>query len=128
MPTPTPDIVRHACELFAPMGTIHVRRMFGGWGFYLDDLFFAIVAWEMLYLKADGDTEQHFIRAGSEQFRYQRPDGKEFAMGYWTAPEEAFDSPAAMAPWSRLAIDCALRHRKVKPAGRAKRKPPATRG
>ena len=33
-------------------------------------------------------------------------------MGYWTVPDEALDSPAAMAPWARLAIDCALRNRK----------------
>ena len=36
--------------------------MFGGWGFYCDDLFFAIVADDTLYLKADADSAEHFPR------------------------------------------------------------------
>ena len=33
-------------------------------------------------------------------------------MGYWTAPDAALDSPAAMLPWARAALACALRNRK----------------
>ncbi len=109
---PLPEIVTHAQELFAPLGTIRVKPMFGGWGFYVDELFFALVAWETLYLKADEESQSAFEAAGSEPFTYHRPDGKSLKMGYWTVPDDALDSPAAIAPWARLAIDCALRHRK----------------
>jgi hypothetical protein len=44
MTRPLPEFVEHACELFAPLGSIRVRAMFGGWGFYCDEIFFAIVA------------------------------------------------------------------------------------
>ncbi len=111
---PPPEIVTHAQELFAPLGTIRVKPMFGGWGFYLDELFFALEAWDTLYLKADAQSEHAFADAGSQRFIYQNNDGKTFSMGYWTAPDESLDSPAAMAPWARLAIDCALRNRKAK--------------
>ncbi len=111
MPANTPDIVTHACELFAPLGTIRTKRMFGGWGFYVDDLFFALVARDTLYLKADGDSEARFAEAGSERFTYTREDAKTYSMGYWMAPEAALESPHAMAPWARLAVDCALRNR-----------------
>ena len=112
MPAKPPDIVTHACELFAPLGAIRTKRMFGGWGFYVDDVFFALVAWDTLYLKADAQSEPMFARAGSERFAYTRDDAKTFSMGYWTAPEAALESPHAMTPWARLAIDCALRNRK----------------
>ena len=112
MPASPPDIVTHACELFAPLGTIRTKRMFGGWGFYVDELFFALVARDTLYLKADSHSEAAFAAAGCERFTYARDDGKTFAMGYWTAPEAALESPRAMAPWARLAVDCALRQRK----------------
>jgi len=116
---PRPEIVDHALELFAPLGAIRVRRMFGGYGFYCDDLFFALVAWDILFLKADAEAQAPFEAAGSQVFQYTQPDGRVFTMGYWSAPDEALDSPQAMLPWARRALECALRHRKpVKPARR----------
>ena len=109
---PRPEIVDHALELFAPLGNLRVKPMFGGWGFYADELFFALVAWDTLYLKADGQSQRSFEEAGCRPFRYTQPGGKEFTMGYWTAPEAAMDSPVAMLPWGREAIACALRNRK----------------
>ena len=38
-------------EALAPVGVIRIRRMFGGAGVYADDLFFAIIADDQLYLK-----------------------------------------------------------------------------
>lgn len=105
-----PEIVRWARELFAGLGTIRVKSMFGGWGFYCDDRFFALVVDETLYLKASDEAAQaQFAAAGSQPFRYRYPDGREMTMGYWSAPDEALDSPAAMMPWARLAFACALK-------------------
>lgn len=107
-----PEIVSHAVELFAPLGSIRARPMFGGYGFYCDDVFFALVAHETLYLKADGATRGLFRDAGCEPFRYVGKDGRPIEMGYWSAPEEALDSAGAMAPWARRAIACALAARR----------------
>ncbi|MFD0740474.1 hypothetical protein ACFQZQ_14410 [Lysobacter koreensis] len=38
-------------------------------------------------------------------------------MSYWSAPEAALDSPQAMLPWARLALQAALR--KPVPASKA---------
>ena len=35
-------------------------------------------------------------------------------MNYYSAPEEAMDSPDAMRPWAALALECALRARASK--------------
>ncbi|NTV11271.1 MAG: TfoX/Sxy family protein [Zoogloea sp.] len=117
---PQPEIVSHALELLAPLGGLRVKGMFGGWGFYSEELFFALVADEVLYLKADADSQAAFEAAGSLPFSYTNGDGKRFTMGYWSAPEEALDSPAAMLPWARMALACALRARGRKPARRSK--------
>ncbi len=109
---PRPEIVDHALELFAPLGSIRCRRMFGGYGFYCEVLFFALVAWDTLYLKADAASRAPFVEAGCQIFRYTQPDGREFTMGYWSAPEEALDGAEAMRPRARLALECALRNRK----------------
>jgi DNA transformation protein and related proteins len=114
---PFPEIVAHALELFAPLPGLRVRPMFGGWGFDSEGLFFALVAFDSLYLKADATAQGLFEAAGCQPFRYTHPNGRTLTMGYWTAPEEALESPAAMQPWVRSALECALRARK-KPAGK----------
>jgi DNA transformation protein len=102
--------VDHCLELLAPPGRARARRMFGGHGVYVDEVFVAIVADEQLYLKADAATQPAFAAAGGRPFVYEGK-GRPMQMGFWCPPAEAFDSPAAMAPWCRLALEAALRAR-----------------
>ena len=126
----TPPFVSHCVELLAPLGAVRVRRMFGGWGLYLDEVFLAIIAFERLYLKANVNTQAQFEQAQCEPFVFEAK-GKAMTMGYWTAPAEALDSPALMEPWARLALQAALSARSaaagrpIKPAAKPKKKPPA---
>lgn len=110
-----PDFVDHCLELLAPLGALRARRMFGGHGLYCDELFFGIVVGERLYLKADAQTRPAFEAAGCEPFVVDAKRGA-VALGYWSAPAEAMDSPAAMQPWGRLALAAALRARAAKPS------------
>ena len=117
MTKPLPPLVEHCLELFAPLGAVRPKSMFGGWGFYLDELFFALIADEILFLKVDGDTEPAFRDAGSFPFTFTYKDGRSVTMAYWSAPEEAMESPPMMRDWARLALGAALRAKKpVKPA------------
>jgi DNA transformation protein and related proteins len=108
-------LVDHCLELLAPLGTVRARRMFGGHGFYCDDLFFALIAMDRLFLKADPVTQPAFAAAGCEPFVYDGK-GKSVTMSYWTAPPAAMESPAEMQPWARLALAAALRARAAKPS------------
>lgn len=95
--------------------------MFGGHGLYVDELFVALIAFDRLYLKADAQTRGHFEAAGCAPFVYDG-QGRSVTMGYYTAPEDAMESPALMRPWARLALEAALRARAAKkPAARARR-------
>jgi DNA transformation protein len=111
-------LVDHCLELLAPLGAVRARRMFGGHGLYLDDLFFALIALERLYLKVDDQTRGHFEAARCEPFVYAGKN-KPITMGYWTVPADAMESPASMQPWARLAITAALRARAAKPVAAA---------
>lgn len=110
------ELAAHAAELLAAAGPVRRRRMFGGHGLYVDDLFVALVAFERLYLKADAGTQAQFEAAGGERF-VTTVQGREAALNYWTPPAEALESPAEMLPWVRLAIGAALRARE-RPAPR----------
>ena len=118
-----PDYIQHCLELLAPLGPTRARRMFGGFGLYADDVFVAIVQDEQLYLKADDTTRAKFEAAGCKPFVYDAA-GKSVSLGYWTAPDEAVESPALMVPWARLAFEAALRARN-KPGKAAKATPAA---
>lgn len=112
--SPATPFVAHCLELLAPLGAVRARRMFGGHGLYVDALFIALVVDERLYLKADADARPMFERAGCTPFAYSRRDGAAVTLGYWSAPDEALDSPQGMAPWGRLALAAALRAQVVK--------------
>lgn len=112
----------HCLELLTPLGRPRAKAMFGGVGLYVDDLFIALIDHEQLYLKAGAAQQPAFEAAGCQPFRFRTQDGREMTMGYWTAPDEALESPAAMQPWARLAMAAALVAANAKP--RRPLKPP----
>jgi DNA transformation protein len=115
--TPTQGLATHCAELLAPLGAVRVRRMFGGHGLYLDDLFIAIVAGETLYLKTDAASEPDFRAAGGRAFQYEAAS-RSVTVAYWTVPDEALESPAELRPWARRALEAALRARAAAPSKR----------
>ena len=117
------EFIRHCTELLAPLGSVRVKRMFGGHGLYVDELFIAIIMGEELYLKVDEQTRPQFEAAGGKPFRYATKEGGHVALSYFQPPEEAMESPALMVSWERLAIDAALRARMKKVKPKAKPKP-----
>ena len=118
--SPQPPFVSHCLELLAPLGAVRSRRMFGGWGLYLDDLFVALIAGDRLYLKADAASRPRFEAAGCEPFVYSAKE-KAVSLGYWSAPAEALESPPLMAPWARLSLQSALAARAAAPGRRTRR-------
>ena len=108
------EFIDHCLELFAPLGASRARRMFGGHGLYIDDLFMALVIGERLYLKTDAQTRPLFEAAGCEPFVYDSA-GKQISIAYFSAPDDAMESPPQMLPWARHALSAALRARAAKP-------------
>ena len=102
------EFATYCAELLAPAGPVRSRRMFGGYGLYVDDAFVAIIVGDALYLKTDEQTRPRFQAAGGRRFEYTR-QGKLQGLAFWTVPAEAMDSPALMRPWVQLALEAALR-------------------
>lgn len=104
------DFAAYCTELLASAGEVRSRRMFGGYGLYVGDVFVAILVNDALYLKTDERSRPRFQAAGGRPFTYTRL-GKQQGLAFWTVPAEAMDSPALMRPWVTLAVDAALRAR-----------------
>lgn len=93
------DFVTHCVELLGPLGPARARRMFGGHGLYAGDRFVGVIADGVLYLKVDAKSRPLFAEAGGRPFTYAAA-GRSVTLGFWTVPDEAMESPAAMAPWA----------------------------
>lgn len=109
-------------EVFAALGPVQIRRMFGGHGVFYDGLMCALVMDDTLYLKADAVTAPHFEALDLAPFTYQR-QGKSLPMSYRLAPETVFEDREAAALWTRRAFEAALRVANAKPAARAAQAP-----
>ena len=117
-------------DLFAPFGSVGVRRFFGGQGVYLDGVIVALVADVVLYLKSDTETAPAFDAADLVPFSYLAKGERRVITSYRRAPTEALDDPDALRPWIVLARAAAGRAAVKKAGGRrgkaaTKKAPPA---
>lgn len=122
------EFADYCCELLSSLGRCSARRMFGGWGISAEGLSVAILldlgGGATLWLKAAPGDEQRYTDAACQRFTYAAK-GKTVSLNYYSAPPDAMESPALMAPWARLALEAALQARR-KPAAKKtarKRKP-----
>jgi len=115
----TDSFVELVLEQLDPVGPITSKRMFGGVGLYAGDLFFAIVAGDVLYLKGDDATRGGRETAGARPFQPypDRPRGKG-TMQYYSVPAAILEDGDALLVWATQAVAIA----RAQQAGRPKRR------
>ncbi|GGA82951.1 competence protein TfoX [Brucella endophytica] len=97
-------------DLFASLGPIRIKRLFGGKGIYRDGLIIAIEYNGEILLKADEVSAHLFEEAGCAQWTYiGKNRSKPVAMPYWSLPGDALDDPDIMKEWARRAYEAAVR-------------------
>lgn len=103
---------------------IRGRGMFGGVGIYADDLFFALIGDDTLYLKVDDSNRADFEEAGMGPFLPFGEGGE--VMQYYELPADVLEEPDRLKPWVEKAIEVARSARLAKrPKKPAKKKPPS---
>jgi len=103
------ELVELIVDLFAPLGEIRTKRMFGGVTFFLGDAAFALMTGDTgtLYVKTDDETAKAHEAEGLGIFR-PWPD-KPNVLHYHAVPESALDDQDEMLRWARPALEVALR-------------------
>jgi DNA transformation protein len=113
-------------DVFAQLGGVRFRRMFGGLGVYRDGVMFALVADDVLYLKADATRHAAFEAEGCGPFQYSARS-KAVTMSYWRLPERLYDEPEEFREWALAAVKAAERSKqptaKSKTGGRRRAAP-----
>lgn len=97
-------------EIFAGLGPVSIRKMFGGKGVYHNGLIVGVEVKGEVLLKADKVSAPQFEAAGARRWAYDGK-GKPVNMPYWTIPDRAVDDPDELANWTRKAYEAAVRSR-----------------
>lgn len=119
MPKPPDPFHEFVHELFAGLGPVMIRRMFGGAGVFQDGVMFALLAEDQIYLKSDAALRADLEAEGSAPFLWTRPStGEQIDMGYVGLPSAALDDPDEASRWGRRALAVAQAARAAKPPKR----------
>jgi len=86
----------------ADVHELHARPMFGGLGLYAGDVFFGIVAGDVLFLKVNETTRSDYEQAGCQPFKpyADRP----VTMAYYSVPAAVVEDAAVLAQWAKRSI------------------------
>ncbi len=103
-----------------PFGPVAARRMFGGFGVYLDGVMFGLIGWNTLYFKVDDGNRGDFERAGMEPFTYQGKT-RPVRMSYHQVPDAGFDDAERLAEWAAGALAAARRAKDAKKPAKRRR-------
>ena len=83
---------------------LSVLPMFGGFGVYRNEVVFALIIQDTLFLKGYPENVEVFEAAGSTPFQYTGKGGKLLTMNYWRLPESAMDDPDEAVEWARMSL------------------------
>ena len=106
----SPQFKTFICDLFAGLGMINARSMFGGVGIYCDAVMFALVSDDALYIKVDEalKADLEVLGCGPFMVDFGKDDqGPRPMNGYWSMPQSALDDPDEACQWGQKALNFA---------------------
>jgi DNA transformation protein len=106
------EYLRWVLEQLSGAEGISSRRMFGGFGLYRHDVFFAIINGDTLFFKVSDASRADYQTRGMARFRPYR-DKPQVSMSYYEVPADVLEDADECVRWAMRAVA----------AGTAKKKP-----
>lgn len=96
---------------------LRARQMFGGIGLYAGDVFFGIVASDVLYFKVDDTNRRDYEQAGASPFKpyADRP----MTMSYYGVPIAVLEDAERLGDWAARAVAVAVASKRATPEKRS---------
>lgn len=88
---------------------MHFLKMFGGYGIYQGDLFFAIISGGKLYFKTDETTRKKYLEYATTPFTYGTREGVKKLKNYYEVPVDVLEDDEQLVTWARLAVEVAAK-------------------
>lgn len=93
-----PAVRDQVLEMLAPLGAINSRSMFGGFGIFMEESMFALIAGSALFFKVDD----------SNRSQYEDVDSKPYgSMPYYRVPPEMMGNEDKLREWAQTSITIA---------------------
>lgn len=104
-------------DQLSPIRDVTARAMFGGVGIYAGDVFFGILAADVLYLKVDDSNRAEYQEAGMSAFK-PYANGS-MTMPYYQVPVKVLEHSGSLVAWAKRSIAVSRAARKLKKKPRA---------
>ena len=98
------EFVEYALRQLQVLGPVVARKMFGGYGLYCDERFFAVIDNDALYFKVDALSRLDYLAAGMGPFAPL--PGKKMD-GYYEVPLDVLESRVKLEQWGQKALAAA---------------------
>ena len=92
---PNKEYLDNVMTLLAPLGSISVKSMFGGFGLFHEGAMFALISGNGLFFKVDESNRTLYEKAGSKKYG---------PMPYYLVPKEIFQDVTKLLDWARQSI------------------------
>jgi DNA transformation protein len=92
-------------DQLSELDDVEPRRMFGGFGLYRDETFFAIIHNGRLYFKTNETTVGEYRKRRMKPFR---PNAKQTLKSYYQVPVEIIEDADQLCQWACRAVSCQI--------------------
>lgn len=106
------DYIAFVLDQLNGLGSLRVKRMFGGAGIYCDEHFFAILADDELYFKVDEHNRDDYQHLGLKPFTFFTKKGRKATMSYYPLPVDVLEDSDRLLEWAGKALEAAQRVKK----------------
>jgi len=112
----TSELCDYVADRLSSLGTVTYRFMFGGYGIYLDGLMIAIVADDLLLLRADEENRGEYEERGIGPFQpFPEKGGKPMhTMPFYQVPDDVFEDQDELLRWAERSRAATLRNEERK--------------
>ena len=103
------EFAQHIHDLLSIFTEVECYRFFGGYGFKLGGIRFAMVMRNTLYFVVDSDLRDFFASMGSEPFTYQTKAGTKKLQRYYSVPDEILEDHEQLAAAQNQSVALAMK-------------------
>lgn len=100
------EFVEYIIDILSKTANIRARKMFGGYGLYANNIFFAIVVENELYFKTDSNLAEEFKLHGSLPFTYSKQN-KLVSLNYHSVPPDIIEDNDKLISWFKKTLEVA---------------------
>lgn len=113
------DFVAFIEDQLRRLPDVRTRRMFGGYGLYSGDHFFAIVYEGRIYFRTGENNRGEYEERGMGPFEY---NPGQYLRNYYEVPVDVIEDDTALLDWAKKAVDAQIEHTESKTAKNKKKK------